>query len=72
MKKMFLWLIPVVAVVGPLALYFWVMREEPQPQALPTPAPAEQPAIRYPIEGVGPPAQQLRRWTRATGRWWMR
>jgi hypothetical protein len=58
-KRMFLWLIPVAAVVGPVALYFWVMREKPQPQALPTPAPAEQPAIRYPIEGVGPPAQRL-------------
>jgi hypothetical protein len=59
MKRMFLWLIPVVAVVGPVALYFWVMREKPQPQALPTPAPAEQPAIRYPIEEVGPPTQWL-------------
>jgi len=58
---MFLWLIPVVAVVGPVALYFRVMREKPQtqPQAPPAPSPAEQPAIRYPIEGVGPAAQQL-------------
>ena len=59
MKRIFLWFIPVVAVVGPVALYFWVMGERPQPQAPSAPAPAEQPAIRYPIEGVGPPAQAL-------------
>ena len=59
MKRMFLWLIPVLAVVGPVALYLWVMGEKPQPQALQAPAPAEQPAVRYPIEGVGPPAQPL-------------
>ncbi|HEU4345545.1 MAG TPA: DUF3014 domain-containing protein, partial [Candidatus Binatia bacterium] len=59
MKRIFLWLIPVVAVVGPVALYFWVIGERPQPQAPPAPSPAEQRAIRHPIEGVGPAAQQL-------------
>jgi hypothetical protein len=59
MKKMFLWLIPVIAVVAAAALYFWPKNETPQPQAPLASAPAEQPAIRYPIEGVGPPAQHL-------------
>jgi hypothetical protein len=59
MKRSFLWLIPVLAVIGPVALYLWVMGEKPQSQALPEPAPAEQPAVRHPIEGVGPPAQSL-------------
>ena len=59
MKRMFLWLIPVLAVIGPVALYLWVMGEKPQSQALPEPAPEEQPAVRHPIENVGPPAQSL-------------
>ena len=59
MKRMFLWLIPVLAVIGLVALYFGGMGEKPQSQALPEATPAEQPPVRHPIDNVGPPAQSL-------------
>ncbi|MBI4522920.1 MAG: DUF3014 domain-containing protein [Deltaproteobacteria bacterium] len=58
MKRAFSWLIPVVAVVGASVLYFSPNSEQPQPQAPQVPAPAP-PAIRYPIEADGPPAEPL-------------
>ena len=58
MKRTFFWLIPVVAVVGASVLYLSLNSEKPEPQAPQVPAPAP-PAIRYPIEPDGPPAEPL-------------
>jgi hypothetical protein len=58
MKRTFFWLIPAVAVVGALVLYFSLNSEKPEPEARQTPAPAA-PAIRYPVEADGPPAEPL-------------
>jgi hypothetical protein len=52
-------LILLVAVAAPAALYFWRAGQRPQPQTLPAPAPASEPAIRHPIEAVGPAAESL-------------
>ena len=67
MKRPFLLLIPVVAVIGPAALYFWLTSERPQSQAPPAPAPAAKPAIRYPIEPVTPQAEPLPALTESDG-----
>jgi len=64
MKRTFFWLIPVVAVVGASVLYFSLNSEKPQPPQVPAPAP---PAIRYPIEADGPPAEPLPALTESDG-----
>ncbi|MGE5306947.1 MAG: DUF3014 domain-containing protein [Alphaproteobacteria bacterium] len=58
MKRSFLWMIPLVAALGSAALYFWLKSETPQPRPEPG-TPAQQPAVRYPIEAPGPQAQPL-------------
>jgi Protein of unknown function (DUF3014) len=57
MKRAFLWMIPIFAVAGLAALYFWPTREALQ--SPPVAAPAAEPAIRYPIEPIGPQAESL-------------
>ncbi|MGH7930595.1 MAG: DUF3014 domain-containing protein, partial [Candidatus Binatia bacterium] len=59
MKRIFAWLIAVIALGAAAALYFWPEGEKPQPQARATPAPPPEPAIRYPVEPVAPPAESL-------------
>ena len=56
MKKMIGWWLLVVALGCLIAVYFWPRDEEPPPQVAqaPEPAPATEPAIRYPIEAVQP------------------
>jgi hypothetical protein len=67
MKRMLLWSIPVIAVLGASALYFSPNSEKPLPKEapqVPTPAP---PAIRYPIEADGSPAKPLPGLTESDG-----
>jgi hypothetical protein len=66
MKRTLLWLIPVIAVVGASFLYLSLNSEKPEPQAPQVPAPAP-PAIRYPIEADGPPAEPLPALTESDG-----
>jgi hypothetical protein len=66
-KRTFLRLIPVVVLVATAALYFWPKAERPEPQQPLASAPAAEPAIRYPIEAVGPPAQPLPELTESDG-----
>ena len=54
MKRTFLWLIPVIALGVPAALYFWPETEEPQPETVAAPAPAAEPEIRYPVDSQAP------------------
>jgi hypothetical protein len=67
MKRMLLWSIPVIAVLGVSVLYFSPNAEKPQPKEAPqVPAPAP-PAIRYPIEADGSPAKPLPGLTESDG-----
>lgn len=56
MKRVYFWLIPVVALAGALVLYFSVTVETPQSQVSHAPAP---PAVHYPIDSDEPPAEPL-------------
>jgi hypothetical protein len=58
MKRAFFWLIPLVAVVGVSVFYFSLKSEKPEPQTPQAAAPAP-PAIRYPVEADGSPAEPL-------------
>jgi Protein of unknown function (DUF3014) len=67
MKTTFFWLIPLVAAaLGASVFYFSLNREkaERQPPQVAAPAP---PAIRYPIEADGPPAEPLPSLTESDG-----
>jgi hypothetical protein len=66
MKRAFFWLIPLVAVVGVSVFYFSLKSEKPEPQTPQAAAPAP-PAIRYPIEADGPPAEPLPALTESDG-----
>jgi hypothetical protein len=59
MKRVFVWLIAVVALGAAAILYFWPESEKPQSQARVTHPPAPEPAIRYPMEPAEPPAESL-------------
>jgi hypothetical protein len=50
MKKTLPWLLLVLVLGGPAAVYLWMNSEKSQPQAEPAAAPQAEPAIRYPIE----------------------
>lgn len=50
MKRIFVWVIPVVIVGALSTLYFRPDSEEREPETVTAPAPATPPAIRYPLE----------------------
>jgi hypothetical protein len=59
MKRTFLWLIFILAAGSPVALYLWRDANRAQPHSVPAPAIVSDPAIRYPIEDPGGPAEPL-------------
>jgi hypothetical protein len=59
MDRKFLWLILIVAVGSPAALYLWREANRDQPQSPPAPASIAEPPIRYPIEADGSAAESL-------------
>jgi hypothetical protein len=55
MKRTLLWLILILLVGSPAALYLWREADQPTPITVSEP----QPAIRYPIEDLGPPPESV-------------
>jgi hypothetical protein len=58
MKKALFWMILIVAVGAPAALYVWRHASTPEPQSVPSTSTSE-PSIRYPVEPLGPAAESL-------------
>jgi hypothetical protein len=58
MKKTLFWMILIVAVGAPAALYVWRHASTPEPQSVP-PTSTPEPSIRYPVEPLGPAAESL-------------
>jgi DUF3014 family protein len=58
MKRIVLWLIPFIALIGVALLYFPLSPEKPQPEA-PQVRPAAPPTIRYPVEVPEPAVEPL-------------
>ena len=59
MARFFLWMIPILALAALAVLYFSPVEEKPPRRTLTAPAPAAEPAIRYPVESDNPPADSL-------------
>ncbi len=59
MKRTFIWLIPLIVLGAVAGIYFWPENQKPLPQAVSTPAPAVEPAIRHPVETVETPGEPL-------------
>ena len=59
MKRIILWLTPVVVLGAFAALYFWPYSEEREPEIVTAPIPAAPPAIRYPLEPTTEPLPPL-------------
>jgi hypothetical protein len=59
MQRLFLWLIPLVLLGALVAAYLWPKGEAPPPPSAAVPAPAGEPAIRYPVQSAEPTAEPL-------------
>jgi len=59
MKRIMLWLIPPIVLGAVAAYYFWPEKPTSAPESISTPAPAAEPAIRYPVESIDAPATPL-------------